>query len=68
MNKREFGLEKFSDEQFLAGGVTLLLTGLLGFVGNALVLIITYRILRHKRNIPNVLILFLEWTDLLVFH
>lgn len=67
MNKREFGLEKFIDKQFLAGGVTLLLTGLLGFVGNALVLIITYRILRYKRNIPNVLILFLAWTDLLVF-
>lgn len=67
MNKREFGLEKFSDEQFLVGGVTLLLTGLIGFIGNILVLIVTYRILRHKRNIPNVLILFLAWVDLLVF-
>ena len=67
MNKREFGLEKFSDEQFLAGGITLLLTGLIGFIGNLLVLIVTYRILRHKRNIPNVLILFLAWIDLLVF-
>jgi len=67
MNKREFGLEKFSDEQFLAGGVTLLITGLISFIGNLLVLITTYRILRHKRNIPNVLILFLAWIDLLVF-
>ena len=67
MNKREFGLEKFSDEQFLAGGITLLLTGLIGFIGNLLVLIVTYTILRHKRNIPNVLILFLAWIDLLVF-
>lgn len=67
MNKREFGLEQFSQEQFLAGGVTLLLTGLIGFIGNILVLIVTYRILRHKRNIPNVLILFLAWVDLLVF-
>ena len=67
MNKREFGLEKFSDDQFLVGGVTLLLTGLIGFIGNILVLIVTYRILRHKRNIPNVLILFLAWVDLLVF-
>ena len=67
MNKREFGLEKFSDEQFLVGGVTLLFTGLIGFIGNILVLIVTYRILRHKRNIPNVLILFLAWIDVLVF-
>lgn len=67
MNRREFGQEEFSNEQFLAGGVTLLLSGLIGFVGNLLVLIVTYRILRHRRNIPNVLILFLAWTDLLVF-
>lgn len=67
MNGREFGQEEFSDEQFLAGGVTLLLTGLIGFVGNLLVLIVTYRILRHRRNIPNILILFLAWIDLLVF-
>lgn len=67
MNGREFGQEEFSNDQFLAGGVTLLLTGLIGFVGNLLVLIVTYRILRHRRNIPNVLILFLAWTDLLVF-
>ena len=67
MTGRGFGLEEFSDEQFLVGGVTLLFTGLIGFFGNLLVLIVTYRILRHKRNIPNVLILFLAWTDLLVF-
>lgn len=67
MTGRGFGLEDFSDEQFLVGGVTLLFTGLIGFFGNLLVLIVTYRILRHKRNIPNVLILFLAWTDLLVF-
>ena len=67
MNKREFGLEKFSEEQFLIGGVTLLLTGVIGVIGNLLVLITTYRILRHRRNIPNVLILFLAWIDLLVF-
>ncbi|XP_068752312.1 prostaglandin E2 receptor EP3 subtype-like [Montipora capricornis] len=67
MNKREFGLEQFNDEQFLVGGVTLLLTGFIGMLGNLLVLTTTYRILRHKRNIPNVLILFLAWIDLLVF-
>lgn len=67
MNGREFGQEEFSDDQFLAGGVTLMLTGLIGFVGNLLVLIVTYRILRHRRNIPNILILFLAWIDLLVF-
>ena len=67
MNGREFGQEEFSDDQFLVGGVTLLLTGLIGFVGNLLVLIVTYRILRHRRNIPNILILFLAWIDLLVF-
>lgn len=67
MNRREFGLEKFSEEQFLIGGVTLLLTGVIGVIGNLLVLTTIYRILRHKRNIPNVLILFLAWIDLLVF-
>lgn len=67
MNRREFGQEEFSNDQFLAGGVTLLLTGLIGFVGNLLVLIVTYRILQHRRNIPNILILFLAWVDLLVF-
>ena len=67
MNRREFGLEKFSEEQFLIGGVTLFLTGVIGVIGNLLVLATIYRILRHKRNIPNVLILFLAWIDLLVF-
>ncbi|KXJ25646.1 prostaglandin E2 receptor EP4 subtype [Exaiptasia diaphana] len=67
MNQREFGQEAFSDEQFLAGGITLLLSGTIGFVGNIFVLIITYRILRYRRNIPTIFILFLSWTDLLTF-
>lgn len=67
MNKKEFNLEGFTNEQFIAGGITLFLSGLIGFFGNTFVLIVTYRILRYRKNIPNVLILFLAWTDLLVF-
>lgn len=67
MNRREFGQEAFNNDQFLAGGFTLLLSGTIGFVGNIFVLIITYRILRYRRNVPTILILFLAWTDLLTF-
>ena len=67
MNSKEFGQKEFNNDQFLAGGITLLFTGMIGFVGNVLVLAVTYRIFRHRRNVPNVLILFLAWTDLLVF-
>ena len=67
MNKREFNLEGFTNEQFIAGGITLFLSGLIGICGNIFVLIVTYRILRYRKNIPNVLILFLAWTDLLIF-
>ena len=45
MNKGEFGLEKFSEEQFLIG-VTLLLTGVICVIGNLLELTKSYRILR----------------------
>jgi len=67
MNRREFGQEAFNNDQFLAGGVTLLLSGTIGFIGNAFVLIVTYRILRYRRNVPTILTLFLAWTDLLTF-
>ena len=67
MNKKEFNLEGFTNEQFIAGGVTLFLSGLIGFFGNILVLIVTNRILRFRKNIPNVLIVFLAWADLLIF-
>jgi prostaglandin E receptor 4 len=67
MNRREFGQEAFNNDQFLAGGITLFLSGFIGFVGNIFVLIITYRILRYRKNIPSILILFLAWTDFLTF-
>ena len=46
MNKGEFGLKKFSEEQFLIG-VTLLLTGVICVIGNLLELTKSYRILRY---------------------
>lgn len=67
MNHREFGQEAFDNDQFLAGGITLFLSGFIGFIGNTFVLIITYRILRYRKNIPTILILFLAWTDFLTF-
>lgn len=67
MNEREFGQEAFNSDQFLAGGITLLLSGLVGFVGNTLVLIITYRILRYRQSLPTVFTLFLAWVDFLIF-
>ncbi|XP_031559420.1 prostaglandin E2 receptor EP4 subtype-like [Actinia tenebrosa] len=67
MNHREFGQEAFNNDQFLAGGITLFISGFIGFIGNTFVLIITYRILRYRKNIPSILILFLAWTDFLTF-
>ena len=65
--ERDLDQEPPDKDLLLIGGTTLLVFGLLGFVGNVLVLVITRRILRYRKNLPTVLILLLAWIDTLCF-
>ena len=49
----------------LALGITLLFFSIVGVVGNTIVLRIVFKVLRSRRTLPNILILFLAVTDLL---
>ena len=63
--RKQWDFQELPLESRIISGITLLVTGLLGIFGNILVLIIIMRILRHRKNIPNILIYVLAIVDLL---
>eukprot|EP00795_Rhopilema_esculentum_P013572 gene13572-4461_t len=62
--ERQWDYPDLSRSLRLAGGITLLISELIGIVGNTFVLIIIARVLQHRKSIPNILILLLTILDL----
>lgn len=63
--RKQWQYEDLSTATRIAAGTTLLFAELIGLIGNVFVLIIIIRILKHRRNIPNILICILAILDLL---
>ena len=62
---KQWEYQDLSTSARIAAGTTLLFAELIGVVGNAFVLIVIIRILKHRRNIPNILICLLAMLDML---
>ena len=65
MVNKQWNFDGFSPSSRLAAGLTLLMSEFFGIIGNAFVLIIIVRILKHRKSIPNLLILILTLVDLI---
>lgn len=65
MVQKQWRFDSLSINARLAAGFTLLISEILGVVGNTFVLIIIVRILQHRKTIPNLLIFTLALTDLI---
>ena len=65
MIEKQWNFGSLSTTSRLAAGFTLLISEVLGIVGNTFVLIIIVRILKHRKSIPNLLIFILAIVDLI---
>ena len=65
MLEKQWNFDGLSSSSRLAAGITLIISEVLGVIGNVFVLIIIVRILKHRRSIPNLFIFILTIIDLI---